>query len=759
VPELLGHSVLLHGDLLRMDEREAGAMVSEHLPDADEETVRLVLEHAWGWCAVLTLAARRVATAAQPMETANRLEELSAGATARFADELFATLTSRQRHLLLCIAGEGVVTGQTATHLTNDRGAADALTELETTGLLARHVTGEGAQEPGYEIHPLLTGAVQRRLAADGVDVANARATVERAVRLDLGVGYAPRALERLLRVNALESAARLVEQEGVSMVLRDGDGRLLRDFAQTRPETVAAHPGTWFAVATERWMSNDVTAARHWAERIIEHFGVDPALGDAVGDTDQVDSSVDSSSHSQDAPWLAQMQVTCARLWRARLGIEPLYAAIGQARRVVVRTRSRPVAPGREALLLPVLVKELAVALNWTGELDEAESMFTLAVALCRNQGLPALAASCMSHLALTEFMAGREHAATEVGIEALAMLGGEDVWRMEFAPSRAALAIFLGGLVDPVVPLEPLDVPYSGPGSRAHSADLCTQFWMRVRDARIAMRSGNPARAEQVLNGLVADPQLQESALPEHLRVVLLIERALVAALSAGASPQLQRLETELASLGAIGEARFVAGLAADHAGERRRAVAAFGAAAADTVHEQPPTRELALACEAQLLDAVGEPALALERLSEAALLTELRRNARPFLGWCREGTPIGTLLRRLEAAAPGRWVGELVSGFGAEPDLVSRVGLPTTVPHDVDSAPETETFRPPLTPREREVLGELARGATYADIGRALFVSENTVKTHVSSLYAKLGVSRRSEALAVARTHRII
>jgi len=61
---------------------------------------------------------------------------------------------------------------------------------------------------------------------------------------------------------------------------------------------------------------------------------------------------------------------------------------------------------------------------------------------------------------------------------------------------------------------------------------------------------------------------------------------------------------------------------------------------------------------------------------------------------------------------------------------------------------------TVTPSLSPREHEVLGELARGSTYSDIGSNLFVSENTVKTHVSSLYSKLSVSRRSEALAVAR-----
>ena len=54
---------------------------------------------------------------------------------------------------------------------------------------------------------------------------------------------------------------------------------------------------------------------------------------------------------------------------------------------------------------------------------------------------------------------------------------------------------------------------------------------------------------------------------------------------------------------------------------------------------------------------------------------------------------------------------------------------------------------------------MLYELARGSTYADIAANLFVSENTVKTHVSSLYAKLAVNRRSAALAAARSMRLL
>ena len=61
--------------------------------------------------------------------------------------------------------------------------------------------------------------------------------------------------------------------------------------------------------------------------------------------------------------------------------------------------------------------------------------------------------------------------------------------------------------------------------------------------------------------------------------------------------------------------------------------------------------------------------------------------------------------------------------------------------------------------LTPRERDVLVELSRGGSYGDVARALFVSENTVKTHLSSVYRKLGVERRVDALRIARDHRIL
>ena len=56
--------------------------------------------------------------------------------------------------------------------------------------------------------------------------------------------------------------------------------------------------------------------------------------------------------------------------------------------------------------------------------------------------------------------------------------------------------------------------------------------------------------------------------------------------------------------------------------------------------------------------------------------------------------------------------------------------------------------------LTEREREILGHLVAGRTYAEIAKALVISEKTVSVHVSNLLRKTGTSSRVEAAAWAR-----
>ena len=77
------------------------------------------------------------------------------------------------------------------------------------------------------------------------------------------------------------------------------------------------------------------------------------------------------------------------------------------------------------------------------------------------------------------------------------------------------------------------------------------------------------------------------------------------------------------------------------------------------------------------------------------------------------------------------------------------VRMVGLGMTVfkPHEAPAGP-------PLSEREREVLEAIAGGATNREIAGELFLSPHTVKEHTSSLYRKLGVRNRAEAVQKAQ-----
>jgi two-component system, NarL family, response regulator LiaR len=61
--------------------------------------------------------------------------------------------------------------------------------------------------------------------------------------------------------------------------------------------------------------------------------------------------------------------------------------------------------------------------------------------------------------------------------------------------------------------------------------------------------------------------------------------------------------------------------------------------------------------------------------------------------------------------------------------------------------------------ITPRELEILGLIAAGLSTREIAERLFVSENTVKTHSSRVFDKLGARRRTQAVRLAKTSRLI
>ena len=86
-------------------------------------------------------------------------------------------------------------------------------------------------------------------------------------------------------------------------------------------------------------------------------------------------------------------------------------------------------------------------------------------------------------------------------------------------------------------------------------------------------------------------------------------------------------------------------------------------------------------------------------------------------------------------------------------------------TVLPKDLadrlleEPAAAVEELSEPLTARESEVLGLLGGGLSNKMIARELHISEHTVKFHISSLYSKLGVSNRAEAVSQGARHGLI
>ena len=157
---------------------------------------------------------------------------------------------------------------------------------------------------------------------------------------------------------------------------------------------------------------------------------------------------------------------------------------------------------------------------------------------------------------------------------------------------------------------------------------------------------------------------------------------------------------------------------------------------------------TAEVVLVADGELLD---ETALAVSEdgtqglvlLSEEEGAARLLR-ALPLRGW-------GVV----PPDAPPEELGAAVAAVAQ-----GLVVLPRAVADGVlAEAPAVDELSEPPTAREGEVLGLLARGLSNKQIARELHISEHTVKFHISSLYAKLGVGNRAEAVSQGARHGLI
>jgi LuxR family maltose regulon positive regulatory protein len=183
--------------------------------------------------------------------------------------------------------------------------------------------------------------------------------------------------------------------------------------------------------------------------------------------------------------------------------------------------------------------------------------------------------------------------------------------------------------------------------------------------------------------------------------------------------------------------------------------------------------------LILQALALEGLGEPALALATLAKSLALAEPEGYIRVFLD---EGQPMQNLLKvaglGLKVPALQAYITRLLASFERHhpPRFPEEQGGPESrdpAAHDRQSSTLRQaqgrlfnvqpldklragsaTLPEPLSPRELEVLQLIALGRTNLEIARQLIVSPGTVKAHTASIYRKLDVANRTEAVARAR-----
>jgi LuxR family maltose regulon positive regulatory protein len=145
-----------------------------------------------------------------------------------------------------------------------------------------------------------------------------------------------------------------------------------------------------------------------------------------------------------------------------------------------------------------------------------------------------------------------------------------------------------------------------------------------------------------------------------------------------------------------------------------------------------------------QAMALQAQGKRERALRALERALMLAKPGRWVRIFVD---EGPPMAELLKEATARGIERvYANKLLAALSADRKEMQKTNLPAPYP----VAGPSSTLVEPLSERELEVLRLLLTDLTSTEIAQELYISKNTVRSHIGHIYDKLGVHSRADAV---------
>jgi len=701
---LAGELTEIRADDLRFSRTEARALLDAAGVALSGSALDVLYNRTEGWAAGLRLAALSLAGHPDPERFAAEFE----GSERTVAEYLMAEVLERQpdeaRQLLLRTSILSRVNGELADLLTGGSGGERVLQRLEEAGAF---VISLDARRSWFRYHQLFADLLQLELR--GTSPAGLPALHEAAAGWYAGHGYPVEAVRHAQAAQNWALAARVLSDGWVGLGLA-GLGDTVHELLTRFPAGVIAGDAELAArVAGDQLARGSLEEAERClalATRTLESV---PA---------------DRRGRAQ-----AVLAVVRMRLARQRGDLETV---AGEAQRLLAPAVTAE--PGLGGDLRALALIDLGIAEAWTARFEVADRHLGDGIALARRVGRPYLEVTGLAHLAQLEswrsFRLGAQR-----GLQAIE-LATEHGWADEPVAGLAYLA--LGVAMVTQGRLEEAEQALSQ-AERTVRAEVEPAAGMRLHYGR-GMLEFVSGRHDAALNAFQAAERLAGSLVTPHTLAPRLRSHLLQTLVRTG---ETQRVEQALADLDGAERGR----------GEIRLAEASLRLAQDDptaAVTVLAPVIDGSVVMpnahlwevQAFLLQAIAGDALGDAGAARRALEQALDRAA-----------PEGLLFPFLYDPEPGL-LDRHRRGGTAHAGLIAEIlnVLAGQKPGSPPAGPQH--LREPLSHAEARVLRYLPTKLSVPEIAGELYLSVNTVKTHMRHLYDKLGVHRRHEAVEQAR-----
>jgi LuxR family maltose regulon positive regulatory protein len=692
---------------------EAGLLMAQHRGTISSDSLECLMGRTEGWAAGLRLAAISMDTHPDPDQFVKELITEDSALTGYLVEEVLNSQPPEVQEFLLSTSILEQVSTEAASELAGDEQAAGFLPALARANTFVQPI-GSG----WYRYHPLFAEVLRLKLRLKYPE--RMPDLHRRAARLCEQNGSLTHAVRHAVKAGDWQLAARMVINGlAITEIMRPQRGQSLAGEFVSMPDSEVwdePHPYLISAAASlARGERESCVAVLTTAESILASLPAEQEIPGRLA--------------------AAMLRLAISR----QTGDLPALVATGDRAEALVSAMPGEMLARHPAIRANRLAARGVVEL-WSGHLDEAVRVLDSGVAAASALGAEHEQAECLGYLALAEGLRGGLCRAAELAAQAaVPVTAGEPhppvkrpnppaavamalvhLERNEMRETRSLLKqadTALGASPDKLIGTVAWLVAARA-GLAEGRADVTAQF---VAKARSGWRV--PDWLEQELTQVEAQACLAAG----HIRAALAVA---------------ERIDPDSSLEAAIVHARAWAA-----AGDTSNARRALSPALADHHRVTEQVRLQAWLVDAQLSYNSGNRARGHRALASALSLAEREQRRLPFVlerGWIKQALERDPELARSyqRLLAPTLRRDRLAAALNASaPDQLAIVAVE------------------PLTEREREVLRYVSDMLNTAEVASEMYISVNTVKTHLKSIFRKLAATHRGEAVRRAQQLELI